>query len=159
LPAQKPAPGEKNGKDSSASVSLKGEGKRILVIDDEEWILELVRQILQQDGFQVDLANDGQTALNHVSRGQYEMLVCDWKMPGLSGTQLYERIAETAPEAARRLLFMTGDVVSDSFQEFLKRHSKSCLSKPFSVQEFRYSIDTFLRDLPPTPPRHELVCN
>ena len=159
VPAQKPAPGEKNGQDSSLSINLKGEGKRILVIDDEEWILELVRQILQQDGFQVDLANDGETALNHVSRSQYEMLVCDWKMPGLSGTQLYERIAEAAPDAARRLLFMTGDVVSDSFQEFLKRHSKSCLSKPFSVQEFRYSIDAFLKDLPPVPPQRELVCN
>jgi two-component system, NtrC family, sensor kinase len=76
------------------------------------------------------------------------MVVCDWKMPGLSGTQLYDRIAQAAPEAARRLLFMTGDVVSDSFHDFLKHHSKTCLSKPFSVQEFRCSIDTFLKDLP-----------
>jgi two-component system, NtrC family, sensor kinase len=159
LPAQPPAPGESNGQDSSPAVTLKGTGKRVLVIDDEEWILELVRQILQQDGFQVDLANDGETALSQVGRGQYEMLVCDWKMPGLSGTQLYERIAETAPEAARRLMFMTGDVVSDSFQEFLKRHSKSCLSKPFSVQEFRCSIEAFLKNLPPPAPQRELACN
>jgi two-component system, NtrC family, sensor kinase len=160
LPAQKPAQGDKSGQDSSAAINLKGEGKRILVIDDEEWILELVRQILQQDGFQVDLANDGEAALNHVSRGQYEMLVCDWKMPGLSGTQLYERIAEAAPDAARRLMFMTGDVVSDSFQDFLRRHSKSCLSKPFSVQEFRCSIEAFMKDLPTVPNRvQEVTCN
>ena len=160
LPAQKRAPGDNNGQDSSPALTLKGEGKRVLVIDDEEWILELVRQILQQDGFQVDLANDGETALNHVSGGDYEILVCDWKMPGLSGTQLYERIARAAPDAARRLLFMTGDVVSDSFQDFLKRHSKTCLSKPFSVQEFRSSVDAFMKDLPARSPlQPELACN
>ena len=148
LPAQKRADGQGNGEESLSALSLKGEGRRVLVIDDEEWILELVRQILQQDGFQVDLANDGETALSQVSRGQYEMLVCDWKMPGLSGTQLYERIARTAPDAARRLMFMTGDVVSDSFQNFLKQHAKTCLSKPFSVQEFRSSVDAFMKELP-----------
>ncbi len=152
LPAQAEPDNSAGNNTTSSLLNLKGDGKRVLVIDDEEWILELVRQILQQDGFQVDLANNGEKALDHVSSGKYEMLVCDWKMPGLSGTQLYERIAQTAPDAARRLLFMTGDVVSDSFQDFLKQHSKTCLSKPFSVQEFRYSIDTFLRDLPTEEP-------
>ncbi len=152
LPAQAEPDNSAGNNTTSSLLNLKGDGKRVLVIDDEEWILELVRQILQQDGFQVDLANNGEQALDHVSSGKYEMLVCDWKMPGLSGTQLYERIAQTAPDAARRLLFMTGDVVSDSFQDFLKQHSKTCLSKPFSVQEFRYSIDTFLRDLPTEEP-------
>lgn len=125
--------------------SLQGEGKRVLVIDDEEWILELVRQILQQDGFAVDIAPNGEAALDQVASGKYELLVCDWKMPGLSGPQLYERIAETNPSAAHRLLFMTGDVVSDSFQQFLRQHTKMCLSKPFSVQEFRESIGSFLQ--------------
>jgi two-component system, NtrC family, sensor kinase len=157
LPAQKAPDSDKPGQDPSSALSLKGAGKRVLVIDDEEWILELVRQILEQDGFDVDLANDGETALGHVSRAKYQMLVCDWKMPGLSGTQLYERIAQAAPDAAQRLMFMTGDVVSDSFQDFLKQHAKTCLSKPFSVQEFRSSVDTFLRAIPAE--RRELVCN
>jgi two-component system NtrC family sensor kinase len=124
--------------------SLNGAGKRALVIDDEEWILELVRQILNKDGFEVDVANDGDAALDHLSGGQYELLVCDWKMPGLSGPQLYHRISEISPEAAKRMIFMTGDVVSDSIQQFLRKHSKRCLSKPFSVDEFRQTIGEFI---------------
>ena len=137
------------GQQSANARFLKGEGKRVLVIDDEEWILELVRQILQQDGFEVDTAQNGDTALDQVSRSKYELLVCDWKMPGLSGPQLYHRIAESNPEAAGRLMFMTGDVVSDSFQQFLKQHTKRCLSKPFSVQELRHSIGAFLSERQP----------
>lgn len=133
----------------SASRLLKGDGRRVLVIDDEEWILELVRQILEQDGFSVDTATNGDLALAQVSQSTYELLVCDWKMPGLSGPQLYHRIAETNPEAASRLMFMTGDVVSDSFQHFLRQHTKRCLSKPFSVQELRHSIGAFLTEREP----------
>jgi CheY-like chemotaxis protein len=70
-------------------------------------------------------------------------------MPGLSGPQLYQRIAESNPEAASRLMFMTGDVVSDSFQQFLRQHTKRCLSKPFSVQELRHSIGAFLVEREP----------
>jgi signal transduction histidine kinase/CheY-like chemotaxis protein len=132
-----------------ASRLLRGDGKRVLVIDDEEWILELVRQILEQDGFSVDTAQDGDAALSQVSQSKYELLVCDWKMPGLSGPQLYQRIAESNPEAASRLMFMTGDVVSDSFQQFLRQHTKRCLSKPFSVQELRHSIGAFLVEREP----------
>jgi response regulator RpfG family c-di-GMP phosphodiesterase len=67
-------------------------------------------------------------------------------MPGLSGTQLYERISHVNPNAADRVIFMTGDVVSDTFQNFLKEHRKACLSKPFSVQEFRRTINHFVLD-------------
>ena len=43
-----------------------------------------------------------------------------------------------------QLIFMTGDVVSDSIQQFLRKHSKRCLSKPFSVDEFRQNIGEFI---------------
>jgi CheY-like chemotaxis protein len=103
-----------------------------------------VRQILKQDGFEVDVAPDGQAALKQVAGGNYELLVCDWKMPGLSGPQLYSRISDINPGAASRVIFMTGDVVNDSFQQFLKENDKSCLSKPFSVHEFRSTIGGFI---------------
>ena len=123
-----------------------GEGRRVLVIDDEVWILDLIRQILQRDGFEVDTVSDGKAALDHVSQSRYELLVCDWKMPGLSGPQLYDRLTSLAPDTASRTIFMTGDVVSDTFQKFLQQHAKTCLSKPFSVQEFRQAVSSFLAE-------------
>jgi two-component system NtrC family sensor kinase len=121
-----------------------GIGRKVLVVDDEEWILELVAQILKRDGFQVDTAKDGHSALDQIARSHYQLLVCDWKMPGLSGTQLYERITHVNPTTAERVIFMTGDVMSDTFQSFLKQNRKTCLSKPFSVQEFRQTINSFV---------------
>jgi two-component system NtrC family sensor kinase len=149
VPPRDNAESENEDQRTSTSRFLKGDGKRVLVIDDEEWILELVSQILQQDGFEVDTARDGNSALERVSSERYELLVCDWKMPGLSGPQLYQQIAENNPEAANRLMFMTGDVVSDSFQQFLQQHTKRCLSKPFSVQELRHSVGAFLMERQP----------
>jgi signal transduction histidine kinase len=143
LPIAEKETSKNDGGSNGASV-LDGTGKRALVIDDEEWILELVRQILKQDGFEVDVAPDGQAALKQVAGGNYELLVCDWKMPGLSGPQLYSRISDINPGAASRVIFMTGDVVNDSFQQFLKENDKSCLSKPFSVHEFRSTIGGFI---------------
>jgi CheY-like chemotaxis protein len=55
-----------------------------------------------------------------------------------------DRIHEISPEAANRVIFMTGDVVSESFQQFLEKHSKNCLSKPFSVDQFRQTVSEFI---------------
>jgi two-component system NtrC family sensor kinase len=144
LPAHKDSHHQNTLAGRMGGLTLDGAGKRALVIDDEEWILELVRQILNRDGFEVDVAIDGNVALDRISQSRYELLVCDWKMPGLSGPQLFDRISSISPEAANRVIFMTGDVVSDSIQQFLRKHSKRCLSKPFSVDEFRQTIGDFI---------------
>ncbi len=144
LPIHRAAASAESKPADLARAPVTGTGKKALVVDDEEWILELVRQLLKQDGFDVDTAIDGTAALDRVSQSRYELLVCDWKMPGLSGTQLFDRIQAISPEAANRVIFMTGDVVSDSFQQFLQKNSKNCLSKPFSVHEFRRTIGDFI---------------
>ena len=68
------------------------------------------------------------------------MIVSDWKMPGLNGVRFYEHLCATDPGAARRVLFMTGDVVSDTFQDFLRTHDLTCLAKPFAAREFRAAV-------------------
>jgi PleD family two-component response regulator len=65
-----------------------GAGKKVLVIDDEEPILEMVRATLTRRGYQVDIAADGETGLRHLDRGKYDVTLCDWKMPGLNGQQV-----------------------------------------------------------------------
>ena len=127
-----------------ATVSIvqapKGNGKRVLVIDHEEGILDFVSEVLNADGFQVDTARDGEAALKQLRHNQYDLALCDWKMPGLNGQKLYERVRVEDPVTARRFIFMTGDVINDRAQAFLKEHRRSCLSKPFSVAEFRNAL-------------------
>lgn len=115
-------------------------GKRVLVIDDEEWILELSRELASAEGHAVETAQGGQQALDLLSRRRFEVIVSDWKMPGLNGVRLYEHLRAIDPAAASRVIFMTGDIVSDTFQEFLQANALICLSKPFARGEFRAAL-------------------
>jgi signal transduction histidine kinase len=115
-------------------------GKRVLVIDDEEWILTMTRTVLEEDGYVVDVALDADEALSAVALNRYDLLVCDQKMPGLSGSQLYHRLVSEDPKAGDRFLFMTGDIMGDNFQEFLKETRKQCLTKPFSLTQLRTTV-------------------
>lgn len=108
-----------------------------LVIDDEEWIRDLAVEALRLDGFTVETASGGETALAVLAQRRFDVIVSDWKMPGINGVRFYEHLRATFPEAASRLLFMTGDVVGDSFQNFLRENRLDCLAKPFSVTELR----------------------
>ncbi len=124
-----------------AAITQEGVGKRVLVIDDEDSILQMVREVLTRNGYRVDIAHDGESALRRLSQYHYDLALCDWKMPGLNGQQLCERLEATNPEMSKRLIFITGDLVNKSTQDFLRERHKVCLSKPFTLVEFRSAID------------------
>ena len=117
-----------------------GKGKKVLVIDDEEPILQMVREALSEHGYEVDVARDGESALKHLHQTPYDLALCDWKMPGLNGQQVYERLRASNPKLSDRMIFITGDVINDKTQKFLQERKKMCLSKPFSLSEFREAI-------------------
>ncbi len=117
---------------------------RILVIDDEEAILDLIREALMSRGYHVDTAANEDSALALVEANAYDVVVCDWKMSGPGGQQIYEKLRQIKPEIAQRFLFMTGDVLSRKAEQFLQAESKICLQKPFSVDEFRNTIERML---------------
>ena len=125
--------------------TTQGRGKRVLVIDDEEPILEMLKATLTEYGYQVDTAANGEAALQRLQQTSYDLALCDWKMPGLSGRELYERVQKSNPSLSERLIFITGDVVNKSTQQFLKDHNKICLSKPFSLLEFRAALSQACR--------------
>jgi two-component system NtrC family sensor kinase len=118
-----------------------GVGKRVLVIDDEDTILQMISEALKRNGYRVDVARDGEAALRRFGQYHYDLALCDWKMPGLNGEQIYERLRESNPEMSQRLIFITGDVVNEKTQEFLRSKKKVCLSKPFTLVEFRSAIN------------------
>jgi len=121
-----------------------GRGKSILVVDDEEDILDLIRKTLEKQGYQIQTAADGAVALNYLSQTRYDLIISDWKMPGVNGQQLYQRLLESDPAATKRLIFMTGDVLSDKTERYLQEQGKTCLTKPFSLMEFQRAIGKIL---------------
>ncbi len=126
--------------DSTPPLPTKPSSLRVLVIDDEESILHLVQEILNSEGHVVEAAGSGEAALDLILRHNYDVIVSDWKMPGLNGINLYQELLVRKPAAAQRMLFMTGDVIKDSFQSFLKQHALICLPKPFALREFHAAI-------------------
>lgn len=136
-----PAPMLRGGTASPFSAHAPDENTRkVLVVDDEQWILDLARELLQAEGYRVELALGGTHALELLGRQRFDIVISDWKMPGLNGIKLYEHLLTHDKATAKRVLFMTGDVVSDTFQDFLKTHQLSYISKPFAVAEFRAAV-------------------
>jgi len=131
--------------DSKPPLPIKHPSLHLLVVDDEESILRLVQEILASEGHRVETAGSGEAALERILQGDYDVIVSDWKMPGLNGINLYHELQTRKPDAARRMLFMTGDVIKDSFQQFLKQHGRSCLPKPFALREFHLAVSGIMK--------------
>jgi len=142
-----------SGKDNTGTTFIKrsvtttfdGRGKKVLVIDDEEGILNLIRETLTETGCQLEVARDGEAALQRLRQTHYDLTVCDWKMPGLNGQQLYDEIRAADPAAASRFIFMSGDVMNEKMQKFLEATGNTCIAKPFSLEEFRSAAGKVLK--------------
>jgi two-component system NtrC family sensor kinase len=134
------APKETSAAPTQKSAAGEGVGRKVLVVDDEPDILDLVVKVLEKDGYAVQTALDGQKALECLAKGAFDLIVSDWKMPGMNGRELHERLLEKNPLAAERMIFMTGDVLSEKVEKYLEDHGKQCLTKPFSLVEFRAAV-------------------
>ncbi len=118
--------------------------RRILVVDDEENILALLRDVLAADGHRVDTARNGEEALSYLADHGYDMLITDIKMPGMGGQALYQRVKQMDSELAKNTVFITGDTVSAETRTFLQRVPNVCLAKPFKIREVRETLNRLL---------------
>ena len=119
-----------------------GAGKKILLIDDEEMLLEMIRDDLQRHGYEVVAAGSGEAALRELHGEHFDAICCDLKMPGLNGRQVFDWIRVSRPDLARRVIFMTGDIINDGLQKFFDQEKIPCLHKPFALGELRQTINT-----------------
>jgi DNA-binding response OmpR family regulator len=109
--------------------------KKILVVEDEPIVGRLYRRVLSAKGFNVDVAQNGQTAFEAATNKNYDLCVSDIRLPGITGIQLYELSKAHSPQLSRRMIFMTGDTMSANIQLFLQQSGIPCSMKPFSPEE------------------------
>ncbi len=114
--------------------------KQILVIDDEAQITELIFDVLARQGAKVDLASSGAEALKHIKTNDYDLVVCDQLMPGLSGQRLYRQVRSVKPALEHRFLFVTGDVINAKTKRFFEETGLQCLQKPFRIQDLLEAV-------------------
>jgi signal transduction histidine kinase/ActR/RegA family two-component response regulator len=107
---------------------------RLLVVDDEEILVELLSDFLKGAGHAVDRARDGRNALDLARSNDYDVILSDLKMPGLDGQGLYERLIQIKPEMAHRFIFSTGDLANPKVQTFFQSTGSLYLCKPFKLE-------------------------
>jgi signal transduction histidine kinase/ActR/RegA family two-component response regulator len=116
-------------------VAEKVEPGRVLVVDDELFIRELVQDVLAGRGHLVDAVDGGLAALEKIKTGNYDLIISDLKMPELDGQELFARIKAEHPDLARRVIFISGDTVSSETQAFLEAAGQPYVLKPFKVKD------------------------
>ena len=107
---------------------------RILVVDDEPAIRAYLDRVLRSRGFDPTLAATGQEALDLVAADRFDLILCDHRMPGMTGTDVYEAIAAGSPKLAPHFVLMSGDVLNPLLQEFARAHRLPVLEKPFDIE-------------------------
>jgi CheY-like chemotaxis protein len=117
-----------------------GPVRRALVIDDEGAVRGVLRRWLKRRGWEVSEAQDGEVALSHLREQDgvspspdFDVIICDLRMPTLSGPELYDWTLEHRPELARRLVFASGDVQEPAAADFLQQCGCPVLEKPFEL--------------------------
>jgi PAS domain S-box-containing protein len=103
---------------------------KLLVVDDEPFLLEVLVEVLADDGHQVDSAGNGREGLDRMRQGSYDLIISDLKMPELDGPGFYREVERAFPAMAPKFLFLTGDTFGPDTVEFLERSRVSTLSKP-----------------------------
>ena len=119
-------------------------GKRILVVEDEPALAEVMAEILMAQGHYVDTACDGKHAKTLISRTKYDLIISDLKMPHMNGRDFYRHVAGIEPDLARRIIFSTGDTASKETQAFFEEVGNPFLSKPFNLKDLIRLVDKVL---------------
>jgi two-component system NtrC family sensor kinase len=111
---------------------------RILVVDDQPWLVALIQEVLERDGHVVDSVLGGQAALERLREHTYELVVCDLQMPDVDGAAVYR--------AARRpaVLLMTGYADTSAYGDFLQTTPAVVLNKPVGIDALRENVRRLL---------------
>ena len=114
---------------------------RILVVDDEKPIRRTLARYLSRRGHQVDEAGSGAEALELTTATEYDGVILDMKMPGLSGDEVFRRLEARTPAMAERVIFATGDVVSPDTLEALEATRRPVIEKPYQLEDIARAVE------------------
>ena len=138
--ARSPVPATESATDQDVSI-VKG---RVLVVDDESEVVDLIQEILAREGFVVDSADSGEAALSLMRGYGYTLILSDLNMPGMGGRGFYDAVVREMPAFAERIGFVTGDTMSAQVRAFLDSSRRHYLEKPIAPHELRDLVRTML---------------
>ena len=111
---------------------------KILVIDDERSIRNTLKDILEYEKYEVDLAEDGKKGIEKVKQGEYDIILCDIKMPGMDGIEALEQLHPLAPDTPVVMISGHGNI--DTAVESIKKGAYDFIEKPLDLNRLLITI-------------------
>lgn len=119
----------------------------ILVVDDEASLRELIKDMLEMAGHKVTICETPKQVLSALEQNSTDLVISDFRMPGMTGGELYEKVISARPELAERFIFLTGDMVNEDTHGFFERTKVGCILKPFQLAQLEMAVSK-IRKLP-----------
>jgi signal transduction histidine kinase/ActR/RegA family two-component response regulator len=120
---------------------------RLLIVDDEVMVARAAQRLFEGQ-LEVDIALDGKAALEKLARADYDVVLCDVMMPGLSGLEVYRQVRLENETLASRFVFATGGLFNQELSETVQRLSNMIVEKPFDAKTLRRVIEAAAQQRP-----------
>ena len=119
--------------------------KKILIVDDENVIVEVLRDVLQENGYQVIVAMDGMQATMQAIKHKPDLILLDISMPAGGGIAVYNRLKQSVDTQAIPVIFLTAMPPSDIAQKLPFTENVTVFRKPFKQKELLNLINRMLQ--------------
>jgi DNA-binding response OmpR family regulator len=121
-----------------------GQTAKILVIDDDEVIRETLAMVLENEGYSVDKAKNGQEATAKSFENSYNIAIVDWRLPDIDGTQLLDKLKQTTPKMAK--IMLTGYPSMNNAVEAVNNRADAFLVKPVDIGVLLKKVSALLKE-------------
>ena len=118
--------------------------RSVLVVEDEPFIAQVCVRTLTAEGLNVDVAVNGEVALNMWREKDYDLCISDIRTPRMNGIELYRHVENESPDATNKFIFTTGDTLSGNIKIFLAETGRPFLPKPFAPENLRTIVKKVL---------------
>lgn len=118
--------------------------KHILIVEDEEGILQFLKQGLEEENYQISAVNNGLDGYTLFQKEKFDLVLLDWMLPKMTGMEVCQKIRET--DSKTPIIFLTAKDTVQETVEGLKTGANDYIKKPFSFDELVERIKVQLRD-------------
>lgn len=117
---------------------------RILLIDDDEWIRDSLSLFFQSEGCHLLALETAEEGLEEINRQAYDIIIADYKLPGMDGLEFLERINGSHPDALTIMITAYGS--KDIFLKARKKGVQEFIDKPFTIQSIEDALSRLIRN-------------
>jgi len=122
---------------------------KMLIVEDEEALLDLLKFNFNKEGYKIDTATDGETALEKILYKPPDIIILDWMLPKLSGIELCRRIRKNKEHKNIPIIMLTAKGEEEDKLRGLETGADDYITKPFSVNELVARVKAVLRRIRP----------